>query len=66
LQVASYWEKTHTSRIIDPAGDKPAGFSDGSSRDKIHTECHLLIFGDHEALWQKYCMIFWQMEGEPV
>lgn len=59
LQVAALlWRKLILAGVIDPAGDKPAGFGRWIKPRQDSYRGNLLIFGDHEAFWQNYCRDF--------
>lgn len=59
LQVAALlWRKLILAGVIDPAGDKPAGFRRWIKPRQDSYRGNLLIFGDHEAFWQNYCSDF--------
>lgn len=59
LQVAALlWRKLILAGVIDPAGDKPAGFRRWIKPRQDSYRGNLLIYGDHEVFWQNYCRDF--------
>ncbi|MCE5227606.1 MAG: hypothetical protein LLG05_17325 [Porphyromonadaceae bacterium] len=48
------WNKLINAEVINPVGDKPAGFSRFIKSKQDSYRGNLLIYGDHESFWQRY------------
>jgi len=52
------WNKLINAEVINPVGDKPAGFTRFRKPKQDSYKGNLLIYGDHETFWQKYSLDF--------